>query len=556
MAATMGISVLLFITITVSVLTRGCYGDLKFASVYCEQQKCTAKFGVLDTEATAYGVYNDTLEETGWGILNVSAGLGTKPGENNDIMFAAGYLEAILTQKRIYQHFLNLDDYFTTRMGNQSDILKKVKEFLFTQDMYMRKMIKEQGTSDPYWRHMGYILAQYDGLVQGYGAVAPSDQKLDLYAFQEMNGNGDLLDLISALSPHSIPDWRKMSRAQLTEFMARNGHCSGLIKVLGAYEDIFMSHSSWFIYQATMRIFKHYNLNVNDPATAAKRISFSSYPAFLESLDDFYLMDSGLVMIQTTNNVFNTSLFDQVTPQSLLAWHRVRLATMMAHDGKEWGEIFSKYNSGTYNNQYMILDLSRVHLGERIDDGALWVVEQIPGLVEYADTTSILRTGYWPSYNVPFFEKIYNYSGYPEVVAKHGTDFSYQLAPRAKIFRRDEGTVKDLSTMKHIMRYNDYKHDPYSEGDSCNAICCRGDLRSQAPGPFGCYDTKVSNYKMAQALTADIINGPSLGTGLPPFKWSEGNTPSHVGLPEMYDFDFIRTQPLPSFVRSEPLKRP
>ena len=62
--------------------------------------------------------------------------------------------------------------------------------------------------------------------------------------------------------------------------------------------------------------------------------------------------------------------------------------------------------------------------------------------------------GYWPSYNVPFFEKVYERSGYPEFVAKHGLDFSYQLAPRAKIFRRDEGTVKDMPSMKKIMRYN------------------------------------------------------------------------------------------------------
>jgi len=41
----------------------------------------------------------------------------------------------------------------------------------------------------------------------------------------------------------------------------------------------------------------------------------------------------------------------------------------------------------------MIVDLSRVHLGRVVEDGALWVVEQIPGLVEYADTTPILRTG-------------------------------------------------------------------------------------------------------------------------------------------------------------------
>ena len=34
---------------------------------------------------------------------------------------------------------------------------------------------------------------------------------------------------------------------------------------------------------------------------------------------------------------------------------------------------------GTYNNQYMILDLKKINLTNSIDDGALWVVEQIPG---------------------------------------------------------------------------------------------------------------------------------------------------------------------------------
>ena len=48
---------------------------------------------------------------------------------------------------------------------------------------------------------------------------------------------------------------------------------------------------------------------------------------------------------------------------------------------------------GTYNNQYMVIDLKRIRLSERISDGALWVVEQIPGLVEGGDQTDILRTG-------------------------------------------------------------------------------------------------------------------------------------------------------------------
>ena len=51
-------------------------------------------------------------------------------------------------------------------------------------------------------------------------------------------------------------------------------------------------------------------------------------------------------MLQTTNNVFNTSLLKYVTPESLLAWHRVRLANLMAHNGKEWADVYKQYNSG------------------------------------------------------------------------------------------------------------------------------------------------------------------------------------------------------------------
>jgi hypothetical protein len=49
---------------------------------------------------------------------------------------------------------------------------------------------------------------------------------------------------------------------------------------------------------------------------------------------------------------------------------------------------------------------------------------------------------------------VYNMSGYPAMVAKYGPDMSYQLAPRAKIFRRDQGKVLDMATMKDLMRYN------------------------------------------------------------------------------------------------------
>jgi len=211
----------------------------------------------------------------------------------------------------------------------------------------------------------------------------------------------------------------------------------------------------------------------------------------------------------------------------------------MADSGRHWAELVAKYNSGTYNNQYMVIDYNKFTPGQDLPSGTLWVVEQIPGLVESADVTSQLERGYWPSYNVPFFPKIYKLSGYPHYVIKHGWDQSYQLAPRAKIFRRDQSTVVDLDSFKALLRYNNFKNDPYSEGDPGKSICSRFDLEQVDPGAFGCYDTKVTNYKLQKYLISHAINGPTQSHGLPAFQWtSEFNSTDHFGQPQLYDFNF------------------
>jgi hypothetical protein len=65
------------------------------------------------------------------------------------------------------------------------------------------------------------------------------------------------------------------------------------------------------------------------------------------------------------------------------------------------------------------------------------------------------------------------------------------LAPRAKIFRRDAGKISSLNDLQTFLRYNDYKNDPYSDGNPAKSICAREDLTSVNPNPGGCLDTKV-----------------------------------------------------------------
>ena len=97
---------------------------------------------------------------------------------------------------------------------------------------------------------------------------------------------------------------------------------------------------------------------------------------------------------------------------------------------------------------YLVCDISQDCVSAKVN------VFVMCSLVAADDETAILRDGYWASYNIPFFEVVYNMSGYPEVVAREGPDASYQLCPRAKIFRRDESKVTDMESMQYIMRYN------------------------------------------------------------------------------------------------------
>merc|ERR1711998_78674 len=125
----------------------------------------------------------------------------------------------------------------------------------------------------------------------------------------------------------------------------------------------------------------------------------------------------------------------------------------------------------------MVLDFKKFYPNKSLEAGLLVVGEQIPGHYVYKDVTDELERGYWPSYNVPYHKEIYELSGYPAIVEKVGQDESYDLAPRAKIFRRDQAKVVDMTSFKRIMRYNDWKNDPYSEKNPDNAIAARGDLR-------------------------------------------------------------------------------
>ena len=73
----------------------------QYGSIDCKKRSCTYSPQQIDTKATAFGSFNDTLFETGWGILDVVGGYGGTDGDD-DIMYAAGFLEGIFTNRWAY----------------------------------------------------------------------------------------------------------------------------------------------------------------------------------------------------------------------------------------------------------------------------------------------------------------------------------------------------------------------------------------------------------------------------------------------------------------------
>eukprot|EP01089_Gocevia_fonbrunei_P003468 TRINITY_DN13445_c0_g1_i1.p1 TRINITY_DN13445_c0_g1~~TRINITY_DN13445_c0_g1_i1.p1 ORF type:complete len:542 (+),score=120.42 TRINITY_DN13445_c0_g1_i1:50-1675(+) len=498
----------------------------------------------IDHEGVAYGEFVDEMHKDGWGKLNIQ----TNAQYGDEIqMFAAGYLEGAFTHERIYDHYVNVWSYLFKNISTpMPDVLHT---WFKTQHSWVHDESLKNKASDPYWGQVAGILAQFDGLVAGYNAVA--SKKLESIAFTVLNGVGDLIDLTAAFTdelnlnrPKRYEDWDYESLKN----WIYNTHCSSIIKVTGDLSDLYAGHTAWFMFSSMSRISKNYNFALNNPTTASPQVVFSSYPGFLESLDDFYITTQKLIVIETSNSIFNHTLYDYVksNPYVILSWQRTLLSNRMAHTSKEWAEIYSKHNSGTYNNQWIVVDLKQFERYSELKPWTLMILEQIPTHIEYGDQTAHLENGYWPSYNVPFYDYIFKASGYAEMAKQQPVMLSYQTCCRANIFRRDNGKVDSLDGIKRILRYNDWQHDPYSQGNPGYSISSRFDLEPFNPAPFGGYDNKVTSYDLAMAMTFEAVNGPT-SQEQAPFYWAEhdglfANT-SHVGLPPKFDFPYVTMKP-------------
>jgi len=99
-----------------------------------------------------------------------------------------------------------------------------------------------------------------------------------------------------------------------------------------------------------LRIVKNISLNLKNPLIRSKRSIFTSRPGDLNSKDDFWLLDNGVSIMETSLSTYNSTLFQKIRQASLPVWIRILLANRLSSSFEEWRTYFSLNNGGTHNN--------------------------------------------------------------------------------------------------------------------------------------------------------------------------------------------------------------
>ncbi len=86
----------------------------------------------------------------------------------------------------------------------------------------------------------------------------------------------------------------------------------------------------------------------------------------------------------------NPRLLNLVMPNTLLYWMRTRVANQLSRNGETWAELFIREHSGTYINQWMVMDFNQFTPKSPPRENFLTVLEEAPGYVRYEDMTSTL----------------------------------------------------------------------------------------------------------------------------------------------------------------------
>lgn len=205
----------------------------------------------------AEGVFEDTTLSNGFSQLHIRF---VSCDQDSNHAYSAGYLEGYLTRDKIFQFLSNTKD------SHDKTVWKDLISYNKKQNNFLRRM--SHNSQDPYWQHVGLILRQLDGILDGYNAADkrclldhgcvshPLDMEM-LYLINMDGDNGDLEsffarswsreietnqqdeNLIQTMQKSSLKIFeearlrllKNSKDLQAWELFSQRGRCSALIKV-------------------------------------------------------------------------------------------------------------------------------------------------------------------------------------------------------------------------------------------------------------------------------------------------------------------------------------
>ena len=264
-----------------------------------EKDKYQIQFGVNDTtRGLAVGSYVANVQ--GWDKIWVRA-IRQSIGDstNRDAVQAMGYFEGYTMQKSIFNISRNnYADWFEDQ--NEASCAKPVYDWLvknheWVKDQTQSKLSKLSGVNSKeyhYWFTVSLYIAQFEGLMLGYNAAAPREQRLTLEQFLLLNADGDVESIID------LPSIRgEMEKKNISIFKRKkNERCSALFKFDPVVREVYFGHTTWDNFDmSSLRQLKSYQYDMIETYDGqAYTVVMSSSPGFLSSVDDFYLTNNRL----------------------------------------------------------------------------------------------------------------------------------------------------------------------------------------------------------------------------------------------------------------------
>lgn len=502
-----------------------------------------------DTSTIASACYADKISSTGWASLKVQTSPSTDI-PNHVKIYSAGFIEGLLTQKRIAEFHSNVVQLLakdTSKPGTAAAVEKALRLSLVAWEHFGGDDL-DTPPEDPVQKEAWAALVQLRGIRDGHNLAAYRAKRPELSAYDLLlcNAHAEIPAIAqvfgttaaasletSLLNAEEATGWER--------WLMHRSRGSGYVKRVGSQgdaRDLLVGHVTWGDYSEMTRIFKHYYMNHGSPVSA---IAMSSYPGCISSTDDYFIASNGMAAISTALGVPPQGKDAQPHTDGLPSFLRSLVAMRLSTSPQQWAKIYGFITGIAGGKQWLVVDFGQLEPRTALKDGTLFMVEALPKTVRAGDMTTDLREdGFFQAHGAPHFADIREAYGL-------GNGTAPVKQAKASSLVQNGATVSNLGDAKNFLT------NSFAElGQGQIPVSGRYDIGN--PGgfgpayPAGGIDAKLTNACLVSKLGSLAHSGPPKNITGATFSWEADGLPlwadwPHLGLPTTWDFAWVDAMP-------------